>query len=223
MSDKIRLIGGPGDGIVIPDGDKQNIALPLDKNLNPLKTKDEPYALAIYQLDPTGNYQFHSAQRKEPEKPFDVEFIGGPMNGIQPFGQAIQLHDNPFCVPLDAKHRPLEQGAKVAAKAEYKRKQIDGVWKMAFVRIIDDPKETEQVADVLAEHQLVRELQIYTTHQLINELLNRQEFVGVILVYPGELVGKWHLEKGASFSVGIGKQLNVDSAKLIISSALESL
>ena len=225
MSKKTKLLGGPGDGIFIAGGDKQNFLLPLDKNLNPLKTKDEPYALALYRLATTGNYEFHTAKRKEAEKPFDVEFIDGPMNGIHPFAQAIQLYDSIFRIPLDAEHRPLEQGAKVAAVAEYKREQINGVWKMAFVRIVDNPKEVENGADVIAEHQLVQELQVYTTEQLVNELLSRQRFFGVILMYPDELVGEGRLEikKGASFVIGMGKQLNADKAKIILSSAITSL
>jgi hypothetical protein len=223
MDNKPRLIGGPADGLTVSGRSKHTVGIPLDENLNPLKSKDEPYAFAIYKLNAAGDYAFHSAQRKESEKPFSVEFLGGPMEGTRPFAAPIQLYEKTWCLPLDAEHKPLDQGAKVAAVAEYKRKSVDGIWKMEFVRIVDDPKEAENFSDMLAEHQLTQELQTYTTEQLVNQLLSRQGFVGVILMYPGELVGKWHLKKGDTLAIGIGKQLNVDNAKLIISSALESL
>ena len=220
---KTKFIGGPGDGIPVSGGGKENIALPLDKNLNQPKTKDETYAYAFYRLTPTGDYEFYGAQRKEAEKPFDIEFVDGPMKGIHPFMQAIQLYDNTFRVPLDAEHRPLGQGAIVAAEAEYKRKQIDGVWKMAVVGIVDNPKEVEEVADALAESQLVRELQVYTTEQLVKELLNRQGFAGVIVMLPGDMVGKWHLKKGSPLFIGMERQMNAEQAKVILRSAFKSL
>ncbi len=36
-------------------------------------------------------------------------------------------------------------------------------------------------------------------------------------------LGTWHLKKGAQFAIGIGRQLDKDNARLLLSSALESL
>ena len=225
MSERARLVGGPGDGEIIPV-EKEMVGLPLDRNLALLKARAEPYAFAIYRLDRSGDapvYRFVSAQRKEAEKAFEVEFVDGPMQGVRPFGHAIQLSDMTIRFPLDADHKPVKKGAKVAAIAEYKRRKIDGVWKMALAGIIDSEGEAERSADIIAEKELTRELQIYTSDQLVEELLGRPGFVGVIAMYPGELVGDWQLEEGSELILGIGKQLNEEKAKVILRSALESL
>ena len=216
MSHKTRMVGGPANGEFAME-QLEMIAIPLGQNLNRLKDKVEPFAFAIYRLGHKGSqafYQFLHVQRHpDPNKGFDIEFVDGPLKGIQPFSQAIQFYDSAFRVAFGKDGKPLTKGCAVGGIAEYQRKEIDGVWKMALVRTIDDPREIETLADTIAEHELTRELQAYTTEQLVKELATRPTFFGVVLMFPWE--GRIP-KKGDQFAMAIGRPLTPENAKVVL-------
>ena len=82
-----RFVGGPLDGETFRGPKREAmIVVPLDPHLNPMKELAEPFAFAMYKLvgSKTGEvYQFLGAQRREHEKLFEIEFIDGPMKGVQ--------------------------------------------------------------------------------------------------------------------------------------------
>ncbi len=223
MSRKARLIGGPADGETVT-ADVECTAIPLDQSLGLLKDKSEPFAWGIYRLEHKGSqafYRFSHVQRHpDPTKGFDIEFVDGPLQGIQPFAQAIQFFDSVFRVPIGVDGKPLQSGSKVGSVAEYGRKMIDGTWKMALIRTINDPEEIESMADTLAEQALTRNLQSYTSEQLIRELTNRPTFYGLVITFPSE--GKFP-QKGDHFALHIGKSIKPHDAAVILRSALDSI
>ncbi len=111
----------------------------------------------------------------------------------------------------------------MGAIAEYRRKKIDGVWKMAFVRLVESEDKIEQYSDLIAERKFMQELSAYTAEQLIQELLSRPTFAGMILVPPGKLTGDWQPEIKDRFFIGIGRQLDANAAKALVRHALTSL
>lgn len=187
-------------------------------------TPGEPFAHAIYRLDHKGSqplYRYSHVQRHpDPSKSFDVEFVNGPLQGKQTFASAIQFCDNLLRVPVGADGKALTGGGKMVQVAEYGRKEIDGVWKMALLRMIEDPDEIERSADVIAEHQLISKLQSYTSDQLVRELVSRPTFFGLILMFPGE--GRTP-KKGDRFFMGLGQSVSQQDAAIIMRSVLESM
>ena len=186
-----KFVGGPLDGETFR-GQKREamMVVPLDPHLNPMNERAEPFAFAMYKLVGTKAgevYQFLGAQRREHEKLFEIEFLDGPMKGVQHFRQAIHLYDITFAIPLGPDDQPLSQGWDVRAIAEYRRKKVGGVWKMALEKILGAGVETEEYSDILAERRRVDELGAYTTEQLIKALVSRPTFVGVIAMAAGEI------------------------------------
>jgi hypothetical protein len=227
MSEQTQVIGGPAHGLTT-NADKEYVCFPVDENLVLIKGKADPYAMAVYHFEQSEGiavYKFRHAQRHpDPTKNFSVEFIDGPMQGKQQFGHAAQLYDMTLRLSLGEDHKPLREGSKVGAIAEYKRREVNGIWKMTLVRIVEAEAETEQFENVIGEHQLTQQLGIFTTEQLARELASRESFLGAILMYPGEVKGSnWHLTKGTELIMMPGRQVNRDGLKLLLRSALETM
>jgi hypothetical protein len=226
MPERVTLIGGPADGeLVGRPRDADMIAIPLDEQLNALKDRTgKCYAHAIYGQSPNpAHYIFRGAQRENPSDSFEVPFVDGPMKGTHRLRQAVQLTDMTLGFPLNSNGNPLERGDSVASIAQYKSVNIDGVWKMALVRIVDAPKETSEFAHLLSAYTLTEQLAIFTVQQLVEELVKRPGFIGVIAMHPDELPGQRRLDPGAKLVLCYGPQLNLHNVKQILRDALKAL
>jgi hypothetical protein len=226
MSNKVRLIGGPGDGGQVATT-QEHIVVPLDAHLNLTEERTDPYAVAMYRLEHKGAELFHrfvkAERRPDPAEGFDVEFIDGPMQGVHRYRRAVQLHDAAFQVPLDAEHKLLEKGFKVAATAEYRRRKIDGIWKMTFVGIAEG-EQAERHGDMLAEGEFTKQLEAYTSKQLIQELVRRPTFFGLILYLPDFLPdSSIDTLRQCVMVASIQLQMTSANKKTILSTALKNL
>lgn len=222
-----KFVGGPLDGETYR-GQKREamIVAPLDALLNPMQEHAEPFAFAMYKLvaAKAGEvYQFLGAQRREHDQLFEIEFLDGPLQGMQHFRQAIHLYDITFAIPLGPGEQPLSEGWDVQAIAEYRRRKVGGVWKMVLEKILGAGVETEQYSDMLAERRRVDELGAYTTEQLIKALVSRQSFVGVIVMEAGEMKPADPTLKEHAVMFLCSPALNPAGAKLFLQGALAAL
>lgn len=218
MSDKVTLKNGPADGVSAPrPAGAKPLAMPLDGDLNLLKGHAEPYAFAIYAPgdDPTV-YVFAGAQRPKPSDSFHVPFADGPMQGIQPMNQALQLMDTTLECPLDSNGEPLKKGSKVASIARYRRKLFDGIWKMGLVEIIESVQEAERLSDTIAEREFTKELSKFTSQQLIHELMSRRGFIGVVVMYPKDVTPGWQPKPDEELAIAVPHHMNRKHATLML-------
>lgn len=222
-----KFVGGPLAGETFR-GPKRvaMLVVPLDSHLDPMKERAEPFAFAMYKLvkSKAGEvYQFLGAQRREHEKLFEIEFIDGPMKGMQHFRQAIHLFDIVFAIPLGTGNQPLSEGWDVQAIAEYRRRKVGEDWKMALERIVGAGIETEQYSDMLAENRRIDQLGAYTSEQLIKALMSRQSFLGVIVMVHGETGLGDPIEKEHTLRFLCSPSLDPAGAKIFLQGALTAL
>lgn len=225
---EVRFVGGPNDGDTYEGSKKSELlAIPLDCNLHVQKENpDDYYALAIYRLQQSEGeeaYVFQGAQRKNPDEPFAVEFIDGPMKGVHPFQQPIQLFEAGFRIPLSQDKQVLKRGSNVAAMAEYRRKLVDGVWKMALENVNENPSVSEFGSDLIAERQRIEELDCYTSDQLVKALTKRPGFKGLVVMIPGEVQQGVPVEAGHDLLIMTGVGVSKQNAITLLRSALTSL
>jgi hypothetical protein len=72
------LTGGPYDGQPIPANASQSVELPVDDRLR-ASSSDEPHTLAVYEMEPDGNYKFTGFKGNRPQDTVCVDMIGGPL------------------------------------------------------------------------------------------------------------------------------------------------
>lgn len=225
MTDHMRLTGGPADGLEFPEPNnpEQLLGVPLDEDLNPLPLSTvDYYALATYgrscipdELD------FLGAKRRNIYDSFQVEFIDGPLRGSHDLPSAPTLSDDVFRAPLNSDRQLLTSSDnKVAAIAEYKRRRVGDRWKMALAAIVDAPDEIEKAEDHRIEQSVETGLSEYTIKQLINELMRRDGFLGVVVMHARDY-GLSPLGKSSHLSFHRSPQLNWEESTEMLNEMLD--
>lgn len=137
MPELVEFVGGPCPGArAVPDGMPQHIAVAVDQDIKP--TTGEPFAQSVYERrgdEDSVRYHFLKVVRSG-NKPFEVEFVGGPIAGIQPCAQPVQVVSEAIRVPLTKDHKPFKGEGEPDLLAVYEPRLTDGVWKFHFMHAL---------------------------------------------------------------------------------------
>jgi hypothetical protein len=107
------------------------------------------------------------------DETYEVEFVGGPFEGVQKFDMPQTAMPEHMAMPLDEQRRPYRNEGKVTAFAHYQRKESDGALRYHFTGQIE-AASAPTADDATA-------LNLCTDQQIVTALVNRPTFTGLVL------------------------------------------
>jgi hypothetical protein len=144
------------------------------------------------------------------DETYEVEFVGGPFEGVQRFDVPAAAMPEHMAMPLDEQQKPHRNEGKVVAFAHYERKETDGVVRYHFTGRIE-------TASAAATDDSTP-LNLCTNEQIVRELVHRTTFTGIVL-FAQENAAAIASGKGEVFA--LATRLPKEAVAIVLRDALE--
>jgi len=160
----------------------------------------------------------------KPDAPHQWEFVDGPLRGFHNFKNPIDSVPGQVKLPITKDLKLCPATGMPAGYAFYERRLDGDRWKWFHLETNTSAEAADVIFSNFKEHELKQGLALYTSSQLMDELLNRETFVGVIVCVKGSVTSKF-VSHGSPIEIGLSKFFDAaqKNAIVLLENGIEAL